>query len=233
MSDRQAVVLSKGNEMERLSLPGALATTIDSQDHQISIMQFWRVLQKRRWLVLGSLAFVVLLAMAFSLILPKRYDASARLLLDLDGNDDLSLERVVMPIGLDLNTKLETQIRIVESNTIAISVIKQLGLHHKKDFAGRRTVPPDRDFDNVDLKTRAKLTEAFHKSLKVQLIPKTQIVEVHFRSQDPRLAAQVSNAVAATYIEYNFQTKYRATLQTSDWLTKQLDDLKRHAAYSQ
>ncbi len=83
-----------------------------------------------------------------------------------------------MPIGLDLNTKLETQIRIVESNTIAISVIKQLGLHHKKDFAGRRTVPPDRDFDNVDLKTRAKLTEAFHKSLSVKLIPKTQIVEV-------------------------------------------------------
>jgi capsular exopolysaccharide synthesis family protein len=77
------------------------------------------------------------------------------------------------------------------------------------------------------------LTEAFHKSLSVKLIPKTQIVEVHFRSKDPRLAAQVANAVAATYIEYNFQTKYRATLQTSDWLTKQLDDLKRHAADSQ
>ena len=58
MSDRQAVVLSKGNEMERLGLPGALAMTIDSPNDQISIMQFWRVLEKRRWLVLGSLAFV-------------------------------------------------------------------------------------------------------------------------------------------------------------------------------
>ena len=196
-------------------------------------MQFWRVLQKRRWLVLGTLALVVLLVMACALILPKRYEASARLLLDLDGNDDLSLERVVMPIGLDLNTKLETQIRILQSNTIAISVIKQLGLHHQKVFAGRRTVPPDRDFDHVELKARAKLTGAFHKSLTIQLIPKTQIVEVHFRSKDPGLAAQVANAVAATYIEYNFQTKYRATLQTSDWLTKQLDDLKRHAADAQ
>jgi uncharacterized protein involved in exopolysaccharide biosynthesis len=58
VSDQQAVVLSKGNELERLGLPGALALTIDSQNHQISIMQFWRVLEKRRWLVLGSLAFV-------------------------------------------------------------------------------------------------------------------------------------------------------------------------------
>ena len=41
---------------------------------------------------------------------------------------DLGLEQVVMPIGLDLNTKLETQIRIVQSDTIATSVIKQLGL---------------------------------------------------------------------------------------------------------
>src|ERR1039457_1553736 len=122
MSDRQAVVLSKGNEMERLSLPGALATTIDSQDDQISIVQFWRVLQKRRWLVLGSLAAVVLLVTAVSLVLPKRFEASSRLLLDLEGPGDLGLEQMVMPMGLDMNTKLETQIRIVPSDTIATSV---------------------------------------------------------------------------------------------------------------
>ena len=63
-----------------------------------------------------------------SLLLPKRYDASARILLDLDGPDDLGLEQIVMPIGIDLNTKLETQIRIVQSDTIANSVMKQLGL---------------------------------------------------------------------------------------------------------
>lgn len=233
MSDQQAVVLRKGNELERPAFPEALSVTIDPQNDQISMLQFWRVLQKRRWLVLGTLAFVALLVTAISLILPKRYDASARLLLDLDGNDSLGLEQVLMPIGLDLNTKLETQIRIVQSNTIATSVIKQLSLHHNRDFAGRRAVASDQDFDLLDLKTRTRLTEAFHKALTVQLIPKTQIVELRFRSRDPRLSAQVSNAVAATYIEYNFQTKYRATLQTSDWLTKQLDDLKQHAADAQ
>ncbi len=33
-----------------------------------------------------------------------------------------------MPMGIDLNTKLETQIRIVQSDTIANSVMKQLAL---------------------------------------------------------------------------------------------------------
>ena len=227
------LTINKKIELEKFSFSDAQPLIIDSQDDQISIVQFWRVLQKRRLLVLGSLIAIVLLVTAVSLILPKRYEASARILLDLDGNDNLGLEQVVMPIGLDLNTKLETQIRIVQSDTIATSVIKQLGLPHNKDFAGKLVVPGNQDFDSVDLETRAKLMKAFHKSLNVQLIPKTQIVEVHFRCKDPQLASQIANAVATNYIEHNFQTKYKATLQTSDWLTKQLDDLKKHAEESQ
>jgi succinoglycan biosynthesis transport protein ExoP len=136
MTDNPLTINNK-TELEKFSFSDAQAAIIDSQDDQISIVQFWRVLQKRRWLVLGSLAAVVLLVTAVSLFLPKRYEASSRLLLDLEGADDLGLEQMVMPIGLDMNTKLETQIRIVQSDTIATSVIKQLGLHRNKGFAGK------------------------------------------------------------------------------------------------
>jgi capsular exopolysaccharide synthesis family protein len=233
MADNDSLTFSKNPELQRFSLPETQHPIVDASDDQISIVQFWRVLQKRRWLVAITLGVVVVLITLISLLLPKRYDASARLLLDLEGTDDLGLEQVVMPIGLDLNTKLETQIRIVQSDTISNSVIKQIGLHHNRDFAGKYVARAGLDFDNLDLNSRAKLSKAFHKALNVQLIPKTQIVEVHFRSKDPQLAAQVTNAVANTYIEHNFQTKYKATLQTSDWLTKQLDDLKKHAESAQ
>jgi succinoglycan biosynthesis transport protein ExoP len=233
MAENDLITTSKNLEIQRFSLSDTQSSMIDAHDDQISIVQFCRVLQKRRWLVAVSLGVVLLLVTVVSLLLPKRYDASARILLDLEGTDDLGLEQVVMPIGLDLNTKLETQIRIVQSDTIANSVMKQIGLQHDRDFAGNYVVPAGQDFDSLDLETHAKLSKSFHKALNVQLIPKTQIVEVHFRSKDPRLAAQVTNAIANTYIEHNFQTKYKATLQTSDWLTKQLDDLKKHAESSQ
>jgi succinoglycan biosynthesis transport protein ExoP len=233
MIDNHTIAAPKAMEVEKFNFSEFHPTTIDSHDDQISIMQFWRVLQKRRWMVFGTLAAVVLLVTAVSLILPKRYDASSKLLLDLEGTDDLGLEQVVMPIGLDLNTKLETQIRIVQSDTIAISVIKQLNLNHNKGFAGKLADQSQSDFESLDLLTRSKLLRLFHKSLDVQLIPKTQIIEIHFRSKDPNLATDVANAVASTYIEHNFQTKYKATIQTSDWLTKQLDDLKKHAEAAQ
>jgi exopolysaccharide transport family protein len=233
MNDNNSITINKKTDLEKFNFSEFQAPTIDALADQISIVQFWRVLQKRRWLVLGSLVAVVLMVAVISLLLPKRYDASSRILLDLEGTDGLGLEQVVMPIGLDLNTKLETQIHIVQSDTIANSVIKQLELQHNKEFAAKLKAKPVPAFDSLGLEDRAMMGKLFHKSLNVQLIPKTQIVEVHFRSKDPQLAAQVVNAVANTYIEHNFQTKYKATLQTSDWLTKQLDDLKKHAEASQ
>jgi capsular exopolysaccharide synthesis family protein len=151
----------------------------------------------------------------------------------MEGPDGLGLEQAVVPMGLDMTTKLETQIKIVQSDTIAASVIQQLGLHRNKAFAGMLADQSPKEFDSLTPQQRVRLVNALHRSLTVQLVPKTEIIEIHFRSKDPALAADITNSVATTYIEHNFQTKYRSTLQTADWLTKQLDDLKKNAESSQ
>jgi len=233
MTDNQAITIGKKTEIEPFTFSDLTHGAVNSHDGQVSIVQLWRVMQKRRWLVLGTLGLVVLLVTAISLVLPKRYDASSRLLLDLEGSEDLGLDQVVMPIGIDLDTKLQTQIKIVQSDTIAVSVIKQLGLQHNPGFAGKHAAAPEREFDSLDLHSRARLTELLHKYLNVQLIPKTEIIEIHFRNGDPKLAADIANAVTNTYIEHNFQTKYQATQQTSEWLTKQLEDVRKNAEAAQ
>jgi polysaccharide biosynthesis transport protein len=43
----------------------------------------------------------------------------------------------------------------------------------------------------------------------------------------------VANAVTSAYIERTFRTRYEATVQASDWLSKQLDDLKKNVESSQ
>jgi len=184
MTDNK-LVTTGNRDLGKFTFSQIHAATVDTCNDQISIVQLCRVLRKRRWLVLGSLAAVVLLVTAVSLILPKRYEASAELLLDLDGTDDLGLGQVVMPIGLDINTKLETQLRIVQSDTIAFSVIKQLGLHRNKDFIRQEGQLSTADFDSLDVQQRAKVTDLFHKSMNARLDPKTEIVEIHFRSRNP------------------------------------------------
>jgi capsular exopolysaccharide synthesis family protein len=233
MTDSHSLVSNQKTERDAFVFAEPRTAIIETEEDQISIVQFWRVLQKRRWIVLCSLVAITLFVAIVSSLMPKRYDATARILLDLEGPDGLALEQAALPMGLDINTKLETQIRIVQSDTIANSVIKQLQLHRNKAFGGMLAELAPKDFDTLRPEQRVRLVEHLHRSLTVQLIPKTEIIEIHFRSKDPALAADITNSVATTYIEHNFQTKYRSTLQTADWLTKQLDDLKTKAESAQ
>jgi capsular exopolysaccharide synthesis family protein len=223
------LVAPQNASLERASQAGIMGVTLDHRADQLTLADLWRVLQKRRWLIVGSLVSVVVLVAAISFVLPRRYDACSRLLLDLEGSENLALDQVVMPVGVDLDTKLQTQIRIVQSDTIALNVIQQLSLQNNPKFIGKQAVRSLRSFESLDSPTRAAQLGAFHRALTVELIPKTEIIEIHFRNEDPSLASKVANAVAETYIEHNFQTKYQAMRQTSDWLTKQLDDVKKNA----
>jgi polysaccharide biosynthesis transport protein len=203
----------------------------DAGRRPVSTVQLWNLLYGRRWLILGCIAGLTFAVTLLCLLLTRRYDASARIMLELQNSDALGLEQMMTPLSLDMNTRLETQIRVLQSKTIAAEVIRQLELQRNQGFAGKRVASST--LDEMNLAQRAQLLKIFERSLKVSLLPKTQIIEIRFRSADPKLAADVANALAAIFIEHNFQTKYRATVQTSNWLTQQLDDLRKRAEAAQ
>jgi len=188
---------------------------------------FWRVVRKRKWIILSCLVVTVATVAVVSLFMPRRYDAVARINLDYENSNALGLEELGLPGGVDATTKLETQIRIMQSETLAWNVIQQLRLDQKKQFSGEKLpLPTGATFESIDDVHRAGLIGRFRHSLNVQLVPKTQIIEIRFRSTDPKLAATIVNAVSDGYIERNFKTKYEATMKASNWLNKQLDDLR-------
>ena len=57
-------------------------------------------------------------------------------------------------------------------------------------------------------------------------MPNSRLIEVRFEAQDPQLAAQVVNAHLQNYIEQNFRSKYDATMQASNWLSSELEELR-------
>jgi capsular exopolysaccharide synthesis family protein len=77
------------------------------------------------------------------------------------------------------------------------------------------------------------LLSSFRGSLKVALAPNTHIIEVHYRSADKELAANVVNTLMTTYTENNFKSRFDSTMQASDWLSKQLVDLQMKVETSQ
>ena len=77
------------------------------------------------------------------------------------------------------------------------------------------------------------LINTFRGGLRVATVNNTRLIEIHYLSPDPHLAADIVNALVSAYIEQNYQTKFESTMETSDWLARQLADLKLKVETSQ
>ena len=133
----------------------------------------------------------------------------------------------------DANTQLQSAVQMLQSNAIAIEVMRQLQMAQRGDFAGRWTQRDPRPVDSLPPEVRDQLLGRFRRSLSVSVVPKTDIIAVRFKARNPELSAEVVNAVINSYTERKIRTSYDSTMQVSNWLSTQMDDLKNKASESQ
>ena len=87
--------------------------------------------------------------------------------------------------------------------------------------------------DSLPPEVRDQLLGRFQRSLSVSVVPKTDIIAVRFKARNPELSAEVVNAIINSYTERKIRTSYDSTMQVSNWLSTQMDDLKNKASESQ
>src|SRR5207249_8948569 len=122
------------------------------------------------------------------------------------------------------------QVSVLQSDRLAWQTIQQLDLGKLPEFGGGGGRP---GVAGTELATQTSLVGRFKADRRVERLKDTRMVEVSFESTSPDLAAQVANALANNYVEYNFHTKYDATRQATGWMEQQLDELKLKVEKSQ
>jgi succinoglycan biosynthesis transport protein ExoP len=194
-----------------------------------------RVLQKRKWVVLICLVTIFSVVAIASLKMTPVYEAGGTIEIN---KPDASLNfQNSASFSLDYfdPTELETDIKILQSNLLALQVIQELHLDRGSEFASQAPPPVDLAPDPLqsDPAQAAAMVGSFKGSLRVALVPNTRIIEVHYRSADPQKAANVVNTLMQTYVENNFKARFDSTMQASDWLQRQLVDLQMKVEASQ
>ena len=206
-----------------------------SPSDELVVAEVWRMLRKRKLLIAGWALGCTLLAGLYVVVKSPRYEATARIEVSPAGTNSMGLDelasRVLSPS--DPTIQLQSAVTILQSKTIALGVMKQLRMAERKDFAGRWTQSPGTDPSELPPEARDQLLRRFQKSLKVEIVPKTDIITVQFRARDPELAAAVVNSTVSSYTERNFRSSYDSATQVSSWLSKQMDDLRIKANQSQ
>ena len=206
---------------------------------QDSILRdYLRVLLKRIWIVLGTLAVVFGATLIASLRTTPIYDAFGSIAINKPDPMLTSIRDGNNSVDYYDPTDLDTEVRILRSDLLSLQVISQLNLDKLPEFGGHGVLSPSAlelttDALQPDSARASALLGTFKGNLKVLLEPNTRIIDIHFRSPNKELAARVVNAVANTYIEQNFKTRFESTMQASDWLSRQLVDLQMKVETSQ
>ena len=203
---------------------------------EFNLREYWSVLCKRQAIVLLTLVAVVVLAIIHSFRTVPIYEAVGRIAIYRQGPAAVRLKNTPEDLDdRDPSIDLDTQVKILQSATIASQVIKDLRLDQDPAFGGAPADPGSESTlsSAMDPKRQDALLASFSGGLKVLELPNTRIIELRYDSRDPKLAAKIVNTLAKTYIEQNFKNRYNATMQTSDWLAHQLAELQIKVETSQ
>lgn len=204
-----------------------------------ALREYLRVLIKRKWTVLGCLFIIFGIVLIASLKMTPIYEATGRIAINKPDNNLVNFKDSPNGVGDYYTdpTDLDTEVSILQSDLLALQVIKNLNLDKMPEFGGKPSTGPDAnlapDALQADSARTGALIAAFKGGLRVSLKPNTRIVEINYSSTSPTLAALIVNTLATTYAEQNFKTKFESTMQASDWLQKQLSDLQIKVETSQ
>src|SRR5579862_3015353 len=222
-----------------LSRPAGRTIYPELISQESALGEYVRVLIKRKWTVLACLFTIFSVVAIATLKMTPIYEASGSIeinkpdsgLVNFNNSPTFNVESYDP-------TELETEVMILQSDLLALQVVKELGLDRRPEFGGRTpALQSSLDLAPDPLQAEpgraSALLSSFRSSLKVSLSPNTHIIKVNFRSPDKDLTATVVNSLMNTYSENNFKSRFDSTMQASDWLSKQLVDLQMKVETSQ
>jgi polysaccharide biosynthesis transport protein len=203
---------------------------------QLTIADLCRTVIKRRFSILGFAALVFATAAAYTFSRVPLYEGVARLQIDPTRSTNLGLDESDKSSSAapDVDSHVKTEVAIVQSDTVAMRVIDSLELYANPHFVGA-DLPGARieRWSQLSPSQRKRLLAKFTGNLNVRVVPNTQVVEIRFRSSDPALSTQVANSVIDEYMKRNFLARVDGTAQVSQWLSKQLEEIKSSTSTAQ
>lgn len=230
-NDATRIDPSPHGEIERL-LPGKVSN-IPPVTETSPLRELVAVLWKGRFVAAGIFAAAVLCAVLYVVLTKPIYTSTASLEIDPNRSSSLGLGDLVSgKIAGDDNSHTQTEVQILQSDTVALQAVTLLDgkYHNVVTKNGRLSLA---DFSKLSPHDREALIGIVHSGLRVVIVPNTNIIQISFTSRSAQYSADVANAVMDAYVEHDFRSRYESASHVSDWLSKQMEDIRERAQGAQ
>jgi polysaccharide biosynthesis transport protein len=219
-----------------------MAAEVAAEDGDIDMRSLGLALWRRKaWILWPTLAVAIITAIGVNMVTP-RYKSEARILYDGRENIFLRPEADKSVNGerpaADPET-LTSQVQIVLSRQLALEVIGQLKLNDLPEFdpilRGTSTfrhilalLGISRDL--MAMTPEERVLESWYDRLTAYPVDKSRVIVIEFQSQDPMLAAKITNAIANAYLRMEQDVRQEQTRGANKWLAGEIERLRGKVA---
>lgn len=185
--------------------------------HQLmTANQMFKVMRGRWRGIAISAVVVTLLAFTVSVMMPKAYEASSSVMIDLRA-PDLGLggdrRNALQP---STQTIMQTQAALIRSERVARHVVLLTKLHERPESVQSWVQATGGKGDLV-----AFIGDQLLRGLDVVPAKDASIVGIQYTAKDPQFAATMANAFAQAYIDVNLELKVDPARRTAGWFEEQ------------
>jgi capsular exopolysaccharide synthesis family protein len=197
----------------------------------------WR---RRTAFLLGFIPVIVAAAVYLYFVMPQ-FTASATLVLD-PRRQAVTTSPEVLPDAAPDSSVVETQVELILSRAVLGRAVSALG-HEQIDmqppsvlarllntlqiFGSQTAASP------TDQRTREEVIDQVRGRLEVSRSGLTYAIKISYSGYDSQRSANVTNAIAAAYLDYQTELKQQATKDATLWLREQVTELRERVAASE
>jgi len=203
-------------------------TASESGSTEANLAQYWEIVVRRRRLIIACLLISIAAGLIVTMMTKPAYQSTAVVDIESKHNSPVNFDRE--GYGGGDPEFLPSQTQLMQSREIAERVVKRLNLLADKDFnpkrwqkyrpdaTGKVPVPTEQALIGAALDVQGKIDST--------IIRGTNLVEITVTAPTAKLAADMANAVAESYEEWNGESRYKSIGQSARFLAAQIDQAK-------
>jgi len=188
-----------------------------------SLSEAVSTLRKRKWIVILAVVLGVAYGSYKAFTQPKLYLATSIIQVHNGASNAYRVE-ASYDFSDDSQTKMNSEALILKSETLLYTVAREMDLANNPDFLGAKGPVAHRSIDEPEVS--AGVVGELKSNLQIALIPRTEMMSISYLSPSARLSAEIVNQVVNDYILRTFSTPVGQTVQVSNFLAGNMDELK-------
>lgn len=203
----------------------------------IDMVAVYAALLRSKWWMLAIVIATLAAGVIVTLLTTPIYQATASVQINQEREKVLGTENKEDVVSLqDAERFLQTQLDILRSRTMATAVADEVNLFNNDEFLsamGEDAVTNPGPRQTLDEAKREQVIKILQENLSLNLPVDSRVVQIGFKSSDPRLATRIANSFADSFIRGNLQRRFDSSSYARDFLRQQLEAAQLRLAKSE